>query len=235
MITFDGTCPVCSSAAGFESEDSWFRDHLRCRNCGSIPRERAFTWALETFCPNWRDLHLHESSPAERAVSQRLTKGCRHYIGSHYYDDVPRGQQKDGFRSEDLEQLSFADASLDLHVHLDVLEHVNRPDRCLQEMARTLRKGGLAIFTTPVYQALTDTRRRAIYFPDGVEHLSEPEYHGNPISGDGALVTFHYGQNITNLMRAWEPRFSVLRLIPDDPTIGVVGEFRDVFVLRRIV
>lgn len=234
MISFDGTCPICASSAGFESPDDWLRDHLKCRGCGSIPRERAFAWALEMFCPDWRDLRIHESSPAERAVSQRLARECGNYVGSQYYDNVPRGRKKDGFVSEDMQRLSFKDASIDLHVHLDVLEHVNRPDLCLQETARTLRPGGMAIFTTPVYQALAETQRRAIYFEDGVEHLSPPEYHGNPISGDGALVTFHYGQNICTLMRAWEPRLSVLRLIPDDPGIGVAGEFRDVFVLRRI-
>lgn len=234
MIEFAGTCPICGSTAGFESQDGWFRDHLLCRSCGSIPRERAFTWALDRFCPNWRSLQIHESSPADRAVSQRLARECKGYVGSQYYPDVPRGKMRDGYRSEDLQALSFADQSLDLHLHLDVLEHVNRPDICLQETARTLRPGGMAVFTTPVYKALAATTRRAIYFDDGVEHLAEPEYHGNPISGDGALVTFHYGQDVTDLMRQWEPRLSVLRLLPDDPTIGVVGEFRDVFVLHRI-
>lgn len=234
MITFEGTCPVCTASDGFESADGWFRDHLLCKSCGSLPRERAFHWALERFCPDWRTKQIHESSPADRPVSDRLARECRGYIGSHYYDDVPRGQTKDFFQSEDLQALTFADQSLDLHVHLDVMEHVNRPDKCLHEMARTLKIGGMAIFTTPIYQERTSTQRRAIYFEDGVEHLAEPEYHGNPISGEGALVTFHFGQDISDLMRAWEPRLSVLRMLPDDPTIGVVGSFRDVFVLTRI-
>lgn len=234
MIGIEGTCPVCGGTDGFQSPDGWFRDNLLCRSCGSLPRERAFTWALETFAPEWRNMDIHESSPAERLVSERLARDCRGYIGSHYYDDVPRGQSRDFFQSEDLQNLTFADESLDLHVHLDVMEHVNRPDKCLHEMARTLRKGGKAIFTTPIYQDRTSTQRRAIYFEDGIEHLAEPEYHGNPISGDGALVTFHYGQDISDLMRAWEPRLSVMRILPDDPTIGVIGAFRDVFVLTRI-
>lgn len=234
MIEFKGTCPICDSSAGFESQDGWFRDHLRCRGCGSIPRERAFTWALDQFCPDWRSLKIHESSPADRAVSQRLAHECKNYVSSQYFPDVPRGKTRNGHRSEDLQALSFGDESLDLHLHLDVMEHVNRPDLCLQETARTLRPGGMAIFTTPVYKALAATQRRAIYFEDGVEHLAEPEYHGNPISGDGALVTFHFGQDFTDLMRQWEPRLSVLRLLPDNPLIGVVGEFRDVFVLCRV-
>jgi len=234
-IVFEGTCPVCNSSAGFESHDNWFRDHLLCRSCGSIPRERIFTWALETFQPQWREMQIHESSPSERAVSQRLARDCEGYISSQYFPDVPRGEIRDDMRSEDLEALTFEDQSLHLHLHLDVMEHVNRPDKVLREMCRTLRPGGLAIFTTPNYPDVAQTQRKAIYFADGVEHLAAPEYHGNPIDeGGGALVTFHFGRNFSTLMQAWEPNFAVTHLIPNDPSIGAVGEFRDVFVLRRI-
>jgi SAM-dependent methyltransferase len=235
MIVFEGTCPVCGSSAGFASQDDWFRDHLLCRSCGSIPRERIFAWALETFRPQWRELQIHECAPAGRAVSQRLAGAAKHYIGSQYFADVARGDSRDGLRSEDLEALSFADQSLDLHLHMDVMEHVNRPDKCLREMCRSLRPGGLAIFTTPIYPELAETQRKAIYFADGVEHLAAPEYHGNPIDeGGGSLVTFHFGRNFSSLMQAWEPNMAVTHLIPEDPSIGAVGSFRDVFVLRRI-
>jgi transcription initiation factor TFIIIB Brf1 subunit/transcription initiation factor TFIIB len=235
MIEFNGTCPVCQSTDGFHSRNDWFRDELFCRNCGSIPRERIFSWALDLFRPDWRSVALHESSPSDRRVSRRLSEQCEGYIGSHYFPDVPRGEIQDGMRSEDLEALTFADQSLDLHVHMDVMEHVNRPDRAVREMCRTLRPGGMAIFTTPVYPDLAENDRRAIYFEDGVEHLAAPEYHGNPIDEDGgALVTFHFGRNFSTLIRAWEPNFAVTHLVPNDPSIGAVGEFRDVFVLRRI-
>jgi SAM-dependent methyltransferase len=234
MIEFTGTCPICGSSKGFESKDGWFRDHLHCRGCGSIPRERIFTWALETFQPDWRSKQIHECSPSNRSVSARLAQDCAGYIGSQFFADVPRGKTKGKMRSEDLEALTFADQSLDLHVHLDVMEHVNRPDRAVQEMYRTLRPGGLAIFTTPVYPDLAATDRRAIYFKDGVEHLAQPEYHGNPIDSSGALVTFHFGRNFSALIRAWQPNFAVTHLVPEDPSMGAVGEFRDVFVLRRM-
>ncbi len=97
---FAGTCPVCETAEGFESPDGWYRDHLLCRSCGSLPRERA----LERFRP------------------------------------------------------------------------------------------------------------------DGVEHLAAPGCHGNPIDASGALVSFHYGQDLSDL---------------NDPGVGVPGAFRDVFLLTR--
>lgn len=234
MIEFSGTCPICDSQDGFESADDWLRDHLFCRGCGSIPRERALAWALEQMCPSWREIAVHECSPADRPISNWIAREAEHYTPSQFFPDVPRGESRDGVRSEDLEALSFGDETLDLHLHLDVMEHVNRPDRCLIEMARTLRPGRMAIFTTPVYQDKSATQRRAILFPEGAEHIHAPEYHGNPISDDGALVTFHFGADIVDLMRAWEPRFAVTRLIIDDPSIGVTGAFRDVFVLRKM-
>lgn len=230
---FAGTCPVCETTRGFESPDGWYRDHLLCRSCGSLPRERALAWALERFRPGWRDLAIHESSPADRGISQKLARDCKGYIGSQFFPDVARGEMRGAMRSEDLEALTFADESLDLHVHLDVMEHVNRPDLCFREMARTLRPGGAVIFTTPLFAARAATARRAVYFPDGVEHLAEPEYHGNPIDASGALVTFHYGQDLSDLIRAWVPAFSVCRIDLNAPEIGVLGEFRDVFLLTR--
>lgn len=226
-----GHCPVCETKTEFRCPDGWFRDHLRCAQCDSIPRERAFAWTLERFRPNWRDLAIHESSPAaERRVSARLREGCKGYIASQYFPGVASGAMHAGLRCENLESLSFADASLDLHLHLDVMEHVNRPDLCFREMARTLRPGGALIFTTPLYKDRAATQRRAIRFADGDEHISPPEYHGNPVDDQGALVTFHFGQDFSDLMRAWAPDLSLLRLDLNDPRIGVIGDFRDVFV-----
>lgn len=234
MIVHKGTCPVCEKDTEFRSQDGWFRDNLRCAACDSIPRERAFAWALATFCPDWRERRVHESSPADRAVSRKLRDGAKDYIASQFFPDIKPGATKNGVRCENLEAMTFPEGSIGLHAHLDVMEHVNRPDLCLREMERTLAPGGMAIFTTPVYKERVETRRRAVYFPDGVEHIENPpEYHGNPIDDAGSLVTFHFGQNFSDLMRAWAPGLSILQILPNDPAIGVIGEFRDVFVLHK--
>jgi SAM-dependent methyltransferase len=59
----------------------------------------------------------------------------------------------------DMMALSFKDASFDLVVHSDTLEHV--PDSCqaLRECRRILRPGGACCFTVPIVMArLTKTR-----------------------------------------------------------------------------
>lgn len=233
MNTFKGYCPVCEKDTEFHSADGWFRDHLLCQSCGSLPRERAFFWALTKFRPNWKSEQLHEGSPGPRKISLRLKKECKRYVGSHFYPDTPRGKMKGGYRSEDMEALTFKDSSIDVHCHLDVLEHVNRPDKCFQEIARTLTPNGMTVFTTPIYEDIVNTKRKAIYFEDGAEHLDTPEYHGNPIDDNGSLVTFHYGQNFSDLICAWAPQLSVYRIDINDPQLGIIGKFRDVWVASK--
>ena len=47
-----------------------------------------------------------------------------------------------GVRCENLEELTFPDESIDLHISQDVMEHVFQPKRAFAEIARTLRPGG---------------------------------------------------------------------------------------------
>ncbi len=234
MHQYQGHCPICDNATTYSSENDWLRDHLLCQHCGSIPRERAFAWCLTTFCPGWQGLVVHESSPADRTISARMRRECPAYIGSQFYPDVPPGQHRNGYRSENLEALTFEDGSIDLHCHLDVLEHVNFPDRCFAEMERTLRIGGRMLFTTPIYEGKLKSERRALRGPGIVEHFAPPEYHGNPIDDQGSLVTFHYGSDLADLILAWAPKCGVNMITLNDPHLGVLGKFREVFVVTRL-
>jgi hypothetical protein len=230
---FAGRRPVCEADTGFISADDWFRDHLLCMTCHSIPRERAFARTLMEHIPGWRDLVVHESSPADRSISARMRRECAGYIGSQYWPDLSPGTMRDGYRSENMEAMSFLNESVDLHCHLDVLEHVNDPEACFREMARTLRPGGHMLFTTPIYAGKPHTERRARYTATGIEHLSEPEYHGNPIGDGSALVTFHYGQDFRDIIRGWLPGYDVQVFSSSDTDAGILGEFLEVILVTK--
>lgn len=56
------------------------------------------------------------------------------------------------YRIEDALDLTFADNSFDLIISVEVLEHVGKPDRMMEEVSRVLKPGGIAMLTFPRYQ-----------------------------------------------------------------------------------
>lgn len=139
-----------------------------------------------------------------------------------------------GFRCEDIEAQTFGGASFDLVITQDVMEHVFRPDQAHKEIYRTLRPGGLHIHTVPIYYDMEHTKRCSKLIDDGrVIHLSEPEYHGNPVNDLGALVTYRYGRDLPDMISEWAP-FSIEVIRFNDRHHGVVGAFTDVVVCQKI-
>lgn len=238
-LELDGHCPICDCDIGYRARFSWYRSQLGCAGCpkgrGSVPRERALALVLNQLRPNWRELAIHESSPADRGVSKLLREECPGYVGSHFHPNSPLGATVDGYRNENLEAQTFADETFDLVVSLDVFEHLFRPDLAAQEIYRTLKPGGLHICTFPIYKDKVEaTEARAVLSADGeVQHLTDPpEYHGNPISGEGALVTYHYGYDIHARMAEWGP-FDVSITRFHDRRAGVLGEHTEVVVCSK--
>lgn len=231
-----GWCPICEAPATFISKNRWLRGGLFCQSCenGSAPRERAFAYVLNRARPNWRELSIHESSPMKRGVSMKLRKECRNYIGTHFFADKPFGDMVNGFRNESLEALTFPDNSHDIVVTLDVFEHVFEPKKMIAEIYRTLKPGGLYISTFPVRKAQVEAvKPRVRREADGtLTHLEPPEIHGNPVSGEGALVTFDYGYDIHQAIAYWAP-FSVEISRFNTRHMGILGEYLEVVVCEK--
>jgi Methyltransferase domain len=225
-----GRCPTCTREVIFVARDPWLRDHYICSSCGSIPRERALMWAIETYFPLWGNLTIHESSPASRGASLRLQRECGHYIPSQFYPGKKLGSYVKGVRCENLEALTFADESIDLHVTQDVMEHIVRPSQAFAEIERTLKPGGAHIFTVPLVNKQNPSKQRAKINEAGeVIHLAPPIYHGNPVSHDGALVTVDWGYDICEYIFAASGLFTLLLYI-DDTSKGIRAEYIDVLI-----
>ena len=86
---------------------------------------------LKTYFPNWRTLAIHESSPIPRGVSARLAQECPGYVASQFFPDAKLGELVSGVRCEDLEHLTFTDATFDIHITQDVMRARIFPRRCL--------------------------------------------------------------------------------------------------------
>lgn len=230
VLENEGYCPVCTQETVFRAERAWLRDHFFCTKCGSIPRERALMRVIESFFPDWRNKVIHESSPGGRGASLTLGRECGQYIPSHYFKDVSGGEYKDGIRCENLEALSFANESIDIHVSQDVIEHIFFPEKAFTELARTLKPGGAHIFTVPIVNKYSPTRQRAVMSDDGeITYLEDAHYHGNPIDASGSLVTFDWGYDICQKIFDACGLFTHVFQI-DDLRNGIRAEYVDVLV-----
>ncbi len=235
VASWRGHCPICECATVFEARDAWFRDHLICMSCpgGSIPRERALMQVVRELVPDWKHRRIHESSPVPRGASIVLRRECPGYVATYYWPDVPLGAMRDGHRCETLEAQTFADESFDLVVSQDVMEHVFHPDLAYREIWRTLKPGGLYIHTTPIYKDRVTSERRASLTNGRIVYHAPPEYHGNPVDAQGALVTFHYGYDIADLIAEWTS-FDVEIRRYHQRSAGIVAEFSEVIVCSKV-
>lgn len=225
-----GFCPICNKNSSFVSKHEWLRDHFTCQNCGSIPRERALMRVIDRTYSNWAQLRIHESSPGNRGASIRIANECPKYIASQYFKNKEPGRVVNGIRCENIENLTFTDDSIDLHITQDVMEHVFDPEHAFKEIARTLKPGGAHIFTVPIVNKWNSTRIRAkLNEQHEVDHIQEPVYHGNPIDNKGSLVTIDWGFDICQFIFDSCGLFTHLIHI-DDLSMGIRAEYIEVLV-----
>lgn len=234
FFSHKGFCPCCDQNVVYRSTNDWLRDHFFCQNCGSIPRERALMLTIEKYCPNWKTLLIHESSPENRGASLKLKRYSEKYISSQFYPNFPLGSMVKGHRNEDLEKQTFPDNFFDLVITQDVMEHVFDSEKAFIEIARTLKKGGMHIFTVPIVNKHKPTE---IWANKGINgepvFLREPEYHGNPVDPKGSPVTMHWGYDIIDFIKDKSELETLIEYI-DNLDYGIRAEYIEVLVSIKI-
>jgi SAM-dependent methyltransferase len=224
-----GHCSTCDSDVNFVAHNTWFRDNLVCSRCGSIPRERALMVVIDSYFPEWRKAVIHESSPEHRGASLRLAKECSQYMPSQYFPNHTPGTLVGKMRCENLEALSFADESIDLHITQDVLEHVFHPSRAFRQIARTLKPGGMHIFTVPLVNKDKPSKLRAHIENNEIIYMAPEQYHASPIGDGRALVTVDWGFDICRHIHESSGLYTHLVHI-DDLSKGIRAEYIEVLV-----
>ncbi len=190
-------CPFCGPALVLRLRNE--ETGVRCLRCGASPVHVSLGRALRKV-GTLAGLDACELS-ARGPLAAHLRKHARSVALSEYFADLPPGGVRAGVRCEDVQQLSYADASFDLVTHTEVLEHVPDDARAFAELHRVLRPGGWLLFTVPLYGAATLERAR---LRDGaIEHLAPPVYHGDPARGGEPVLAFRdYGQDIASRLLA---------------------------------
>lgn len=185
--------------------------------------------------PHWRTLRIHESSPSPRGVSLKMKLQCVNYTATQYHPSVPEGHHHptEGWRCENLEHQTFRDESFDLVITQDVFEHVFDAAAAICDIARTLKKGGAHIGTTPLVRGKEPTIRCAELSPEGkIVHHYPAEYHMNPVDKQGSLVTYWWGYDIANLFERSAP-VDTLILHSDITHLGIEGPLTEVIASFR--
>jgi SAM-dependent methyltransferase len=193
-------CPVCGSNR-FTNEpvlwpeliEQWELSHdevayinlqqgFCCASCGNNLRAMtlaaavtsAFTFvgSFKDFCQNYRGIRqliVIEINPAGN-LSPFLQGLPKHSLHS--------------FPQLDMRRMSFADASIDLIIHSDTLEHVPDSKSALQESRRVLKPGGHLFYTVPLVIGRLTWSRCGL----------PPSYHGAPgVKRDDCIAQTEYG------------------------------------------
>lgn len=161
---------------------------LQCTVCRSSLRSMALAHAIVVLGEGSGSLVHHLSrSPDLRVLEVNpagdLTQFLRPLAG-HVLTEYP---------DVDMQALPYADATFDLVVHSDTLEHVPDPVRALSECRRVLAPGGATVFTIPVIVGRMSRSRTGL----------PPSYHLGGEQLEHVRVHTEFGADAwTYLMRA---------------------------------
>ena len=205
--------PASSAVAHQFGLPDW-REGLICPECLLNSRMRAAAHILLAWLAPSSNSSVYmteQNTPLYRWVKARYP----HAVGSEFLrDGTTRGTTNAaGFRHEDVTALSFPDASFRSVVSLEVLEHVPDFKAALRECARVLMRGGKLLLTAPFTRGPKHVIRARMRPDHTIEHLLEPEYHGDPIDPAGCLCFYHFGWELIDDLKAAGFRKAACHLI----------------------
>lgn len=180
-----------------------WRERLICPDTGLNNRMRAAVHLFEAECGPYSHSRLYLSEQ----VAPLYRYFAAHYAnvtGSEFLgeDFAPGSCNPAGIRHEDLIRLSFGDAAFDYFLSFDCFEHIPAYRAAFGESCRVLAPGGTLFFSVPFVPDAEGNLIRARKTANGsIEHLLEPEYHGDPLNSGGCLCFQHFGWEMLNELK----------------------------------
>jgi SAM-dependent methyltransferase len=139
-----------------------------------------------------------------------------------YSDHVRPGDYWNGVQCQDVQRLSYPSDSFDACVHSEVFEHVPDDAAGFREVYRVIKKGGVTVFTVPVFDR-EETVERASLVDGEIHHLLPPSYHDDQLRGR-VLAFRDYGRDIVDRLKA--AGFSQVRMRSVPCAAGLAFERR---------
>ena len=214
-FTVDGFCVPCGKKVSFlvdmqcgaqRHKNGWtpnWRERLECPRCRMNNRQRLVATLMRQALSDNQGQKVYLMEAVTPIYNWAAATFKQHtIIGSEYLGhEYPGGSIVKGIRHEDVENLSFANESLDLIVSNDVFEHVPDPSKAFAECARVLKPGGVMLATMPFHSGNDVSVVRAKLHDGKLEHILPPAFHGNPLSADGSLVFTDFGWDVLTTMK----------------------------------
>ncbi len=180
-----------------------WRERVSCPETYFNNRMRATFHLFDIEMGAYTNSHIYiteQVTPIYRYFSERYPK----VVGSEFLGDgmAPGAKNTKGIRNEDLCGLSFSDETFDIVVSLDVFEHIPRYEQAFRECSRVLKPSGKMMWSVPFIAASQKNLLRAQVVNGTIRHILPPEYHGDPLSGDGILCFQHFGWEMLDQMRS---------------------------------
>ncbi len=190
--------PIPASRVSISSDN--FRESIIADGINS--RQRAVLMCLgDELARRGKSCKVY-ASEAISPLAQRLKKHVPGFSGSEYLPELTDRARHPTLMHQNILELSFADASFDGYISCDVLEHIPDLQQAINEAARILRPGGFFLGTVPFAAGHEETIVRAVLTHSGIEHLEEPQYHGNPTRPEeGSLVFQIPGWDLMDMCR----------------------------------
>jgi SAM-dependent methyltransferase len=212
-FSVDGFCFPCDGPSTFQlnrrplfraetSGPNW-REGLHCIGCGMNNRIRSMAWMTDRVVRTTQNPQIYASEQRTAFYDWLAIRYGEGVVGSEYLGpNIEPGRVVSGVRHEDLECLSFADATFDAVVSMDVLEHVNDPAQAIEQIARVLKPEGELLLSVPFFAGSPANVRRSQIRDGEVVHHQPPEYHGASPPGQGWLVFWDFGWQLVDDLRA---------------------------------
>ncbi len=102
---------------------------------------------------------------------------------------------------QDLTMLSFNNNLFNYVLSFDCFEHIPNYKKALKEIFRVLKPNGKLLFSVPFDLNNPKNHIRATINNGEIKHLTEPEYHGDPLSINGCLSFYTFGWELLNDLR----------------------------------
>jgi len=209
LTALTGYCFICHADVDFHVDPSpnggpvnW-RETLVCPQCNLINRWRGCLHLFEDLCePRLQDrIYLTESlSPVYQQLAGRFPR----LSASEYLPQASPGSMVRthglSVRNEDVTQLTYDDCSFESVLCFDVLEHVPEYRSALKEFFRVLSSDGQLVLSVPFSFRQETLVRAEVDEAGNVKHLTEPCYHGDPLSEHGVLSYYDFGMDLLDEM-----------------------------------